>query len=41
MRTGRRLEMAGHLAVMELFERYRGAEDLVVKAHLQVIWLKA
>lgn len=41
MGTGRRLAVAGHLRVMELFERYRGAEDPVVKAHLQVIWLKA
>ena len=37
----RRLEVVGHLGVMELFERYRGAEDAVLKAHLQVIWLKA
>ena len=41
MGTGRRLEVAGHLTVMELFERYRGAEDAAAKAHLQVIWLKA
>ncbi len=41
MGTGRRLEVAGHLTVTELFERYRGAEDATVKAHLQVIWLKA
>jgi winged helix-turn helix protein len=41
MGTGRRLEVAGHLTVRERFERYRGAEDAAVKAHLQVIWLKA
>lgn len=41
MGTGRRLEVAGHLTVTELFGRYRGAEDPAVKAHLQVIWLKA
>lgn len=41
MGTGRRLEVAGHLTVVELFERYRGAEDAAVKAHFQVIWLKA
>lgn len=39
--TGRRLEVAGHLTVMEVFERYRGAEDAAAKAHLQVICLKA
>ena len=33
--------MAGHLTVVVLFERYRGAEDAALKAHLQVIWLKA
>ncbi|HVP68507.1 MAG TPA: winged helix-turn-helix domain-containing protein [Anaeromyxobacteraceae bacterium] len=41
MGKGRRLEVAGHLGVMELFERYREAEDAVLKGHLQVIWLKA
>ena len=41
MGTGRRLEVAGHLGVVQLFERYRGAEDPAEKAHLQVIWLKA
>src|SRR5574341_2643690 len=41
MGTGRRLEVAGHLTVTELFERYRGAEGPALKAHLQVIWLKA
>ncbi len=41
MGTGRRLAVAGHLTVTELFERYRGAEDPAAKAHLQVIWLKA
>jgi hypothetical protein len=41
MGTGRRLEVAGHLKVMELFERYCSAEDPAVKAHLQVTWLKA
>ena len=41
MGTGWRLEVVGHLSVMELFERYRGADDPVVKAHLRVIWLKA
>ena len=35
------MEVAGHVTVMEFFERYRGAEDPAVKAHLQVIWLKA
>ena len=41
MGTGRRLEVAKHLTVLELFERYRSAEDGAEKAHLQVIWLKA
>jgi transposase len=41
MGKGRRLEVAGHLTVMELFERYRSAGDTTTKAHLQVIWLKA
>src|SRR5690242_13120913 len=41
MGTGRRLAVAGHLTVTELFERYRGAQDAAVKAHFQVIWLKA
>ena len=41
MGTGRRLGVAGHLTVTELFERYRAAEDGALKAHLQVIWLKA
>jgi transposase len=35
------LEVARHLTVGELFKRYRGAEDSAVRAHLQVIWLKA
>ena len=33
--------MAGHLSVGQLFERYRRADDAVVKAHLQVIRQKA
>jgi Winged helix-turn helix len=41
MGKGRRLAVAQHLTVVELFERYRGAEDAALKAHLQVIWLKA
>jgi len=41
MGTGRRLEVAGHLTVVELFERYRGAGDAAAKAHFQVLWLKA
>jgi len=40
MGTGQRLEVAGHLSLSELFERYRGAGDPTLKAHLQVIWLK-
>ena len=27
--------------VTEMFERYRGADDPAVKAHVQLIWLKA
>jgi len=41
MGRGRRLEVAGHLRVTELFERYRKTEDAALKSHLQVIWLKA
>lgn len=41
MGTGRRLTVAGHLTLGELFERYRGAESPAAKAHLQVVWLKA
>ncbi len=41
MGSGRRVEVAGHLSVEQLFERYRRADDAVVKAHLQVIWQKA
>ena len=39
MGTGRRLDAAGHLTVVELFERYSGAADLTVKAHFWVLWL--
>jgi len=41
MGRGRRLEVAGHLTVTELFERYRRAEDAALRSHLQVIWLRA
>ena len=41
MERGRRLGVAGHLTISELFDRYRGAEDPSVKAHFQVVWLKA
>jgi len=41
MGRGRRLTVARHLTVGELFERYRGADDAAVKAHFQVVWLKA
>jgi len=39
MGTGRRLEVAGHLTITELFERYRCADDPTLKAHFQVMWL--
>jgi len=37
MGMGRRLEVAGHLSVMELFEWYRGAGDPAVKARLREV----
>jgi len=37
MGTGRELEVAGHLTLGELFERYRGADDPTVKAHYRAL----